>query len=248
VLALVPASRLRRRRRLRGPRGEGVASSPPVTDRPDLATVAPVAGDGDTAPVPDGPERPTLTVPFRSDGPAPPVWVILMAAAGAGIVAGAVSVLWVGLAVGVATAVVLWVPRLRVVLGLAAIAGIVAAGAYVTIHQHADHVPSGGDWTLSFGTAGTLAWAGVVFLGADGLVELILRRWDRPVRIGPGAPVMAVAVPPPTIRRYQQRVRDRSVPGQRGRGQRGSGGRGSGGRGSGGADRPTSRRLRGMGQ
>jgi len=81
----------------------------------------------------------------------------------------------IGVAVGVATAVVLLVPALRAVLGLLAVAGVVAAGVYVAVHQGQDHVPAGGNWPLSFNSASKLAWAGVVFLGADGAVEMIQR-------------------------------------------------------------------------
>ncbi len=164
VLAIGP----RRRRRRTGARHDGPdPGSLELGPNPD-AIVAGLAGDG--------PVRPTLAVPFRADGPPAPLWAALVAGLGAGVVSGAVASLGAGVAVGVATAVVLMVPRARVVLGLAAIAGIVAAGTYVALHQHAAAVPAGGDWTLSFGDAGRLAWAGVVFLGADALVEVILSR------------------------------------------------------------------------
>jgi hypothetical protein len=78
--------------------------------------------------------------------------------------------------VGAATVVVLLVPRLRIVLGLVAIAAVVAAGAFVALHQARYHVPADGSWPLSFNAASQLAWAGVVFLGADAAVEVVLRR------------------------------------------------------------------------
>ena len=71
--------------------------------------------------------------------------------------------------------VVLLVPALRIVLGILAMAGVVAAGVYVAVHQRQAQVPAGGTWPLSFNTASKLAWAGVVFLGADGAVEMIQR-------------------------------------------------------------------------
>ena len=158
VLAIEPG---RRRRRARAPAyGELVLDDGPAPDGLDH----------------DGPARPTLVVPFRSDGPSAPPWAALATGVGAGLVSGAIASPVAGLGVGVATAVVLLVPRLRVVLGVLAIAGIVAAGTYVALHQHAARVPAGGDWTMSFGTAGRLAWAGVVFLGADALVEVVLGR------------------------------------------------------------------------
>jgi hypothetical protein len=135
------------------------------------------------------------------------------ASVGAAIVAGAIAGAPGGLGVGAATALVLFLPRLRIVLGLVAGAAIVAAGTYVLLHQHADHVPAGGDWTLSFGTASTWAWAGVVFLGADGLVELILRRVPF-ARSAPSADGGDSDGPPP-YRRYQQRLA-RNAPRSRG--------------------------------
>jgi hypothetical protein len=105
--------------------------------------------------------------------------VALVAGPITGGVAGAVATPVVGLAVGAATVAVLLVPRLRVLLGVAAIAGVVAAGWYTAAHQAATHVPANGSWPLAFGTASQLAWAGVVFLGADGMVEAVLTRRAR---------------------------------------------------------------------
>ena len=107
------------------------------------------------------------------------MWVALLTGLITGVVGGSISSVWVGLAVGAASAVVLLVPRLRIILGLVAIGGIVAAGWYTAAHQAALHVPADGSWTLSFQKASDLAWAGVVFLGADGVVEVVLRRRRR---------------------------------------------------------------------
>jgi hypothetical protein len=184
ILVFVP---VRRRRRRDGRRRHRVRSD---HDRPgsEVGTDAQADTDTDTEAgvevgspvgtpvVADGPDRPTLAMPFRSGAPPAKLWVSLVSGLVAGLVAGAIASPLDGLGVAAATAVVLLVPRLRVVLGLIAIAGIVAAGTYVAVHQHAAQVPPGGDWTLSFGTASRLAWAGVVFLGADALVEIVLRR------------------------------------------------------------------------
>jgi len=61
---------------------------------------------------------------------------------------------------------------------LAAIAGIIAAGGYTAAHQATQHIPVSvnGSWPIYFGTASRLAWAGVIFLGVDGVVEVVLRR------------------------------------------------------------------------
>jgi hypothetical protein len=107
------------------------------------------------------------------------VWVALLTGAVAGGVAAVIASPVVGLAVGVASALVLLVPRLRILLGLAAIAGIVAAGQYTAATQAAQHVLPNGSWPLSFQRAADYAWAGVVFLGADAVVEVALRRRRR---------------------------------------------------------------------
>jgi hypothetical protein len=79
-------------------------------------------------------------------------------------------------AAGAATGLACLVPRLRAVLGLVAVAGVVAAGVYTAAHQAAVHAPVNGSWPLYFGTASKLAWVGVVFLGADAVVGIILGR------------------------------------------------------------------------
>jgi hypothetical protein len=126
--------------------------------------------------LPDGPDGPRLVVPFRPESARAPVWVALVAGVATGVAAGAIASPRVGLAVGVASVVVLLVPRLRVILGLAAVAGIVASGWYTVAHQAALQVAPDGSWPQSFQTAADLAWAGVVFLGADAVVEVVLRR------------------------------------------------------------------------
>jgi len=74
---------------------------------------------------------------------------------------------------------VLLVPRLRFVLAIAAVTCVAAAGIYVAVHQNQIRTPDDGAWPQSFGTASTLAWAGVVFLGADGVVDAVLRARHR---------------------------------------------------------------------
>jgi arabinofuranan 3-O-arabinosyltransferase len=200
VLVFVPV-RIRRRRRPKGRhsagRGEGdpsaddavgagvvgtveVGSEPPST----LVSVplpSPVSGATEISPEESAPEvsgdaaGPRLVVPFRSEAPRAPLWLALVGGLVMGVVAGVIASPVAGVAVGIATAVVLLVPALRAVLGLLAVAGVVAAGVYVAVHQGQDHVPAGGNWPLSFNSASKLAWAGVVFLGADGAVEMIQR-------------------------------------------------------------------------
>jgi hypothetical protein len=147
-----------------------------------VATGPATAALSDAASLAAAIQGPHLAVPFGAEPSRAPVWVAVIVGPVTGAVAAAIATPTAGLAVGVATIAVLLVPRLRILLGLAAIAGIVAAGWYTAAHQAAAHVPANGSWPLSFGTASTLAWAGVVFLGADGVVEAVLgRRRRRPV-------------------------------------------------------------------
>jgi arabinofuranan 3-O-arabinosyltransferase len=121
-------------------------------------------------------DGPVLAVPFRAEASRAPVWVGLLAGLVAGALATAVATPPAGIAVGAATLLVLLVPRLRVLLAICAIAGIVAAGVYTAVHQAQFHIPPDGAWTTNFETASRWAWAGVVFLGADGVVDIVLRR------------------------------------------------------------------------
>ena len=119
---------------------------------------------------------PVLAVPFRAEVRRAPVWLALASGLVSGALAAAVASPKAGAAVGVATLVVLLVPRLRILLALAAIAGIVIAGTYTAVHQAQFHVLPNGGWPTNFQTASKWAWAGVVFLGAEGIVDIVLRR------------------------------------------------------------------------
>ena len=120
-------------------------------------------------------DGPALRVPFGSEGPRASIAVAVATAVLAGVIAGAMTTRTLGLIVGATTVVVLLVPRLRVVLGLAAVACVVVAGCYVAVHQNQVHVPDNGAWPQSFGVASQWVWAAVVFLGADGAVDAVLR-------------------------------------------------------------------------
>ena len=143
---------------------EGLASGGATSDEPASPSY-PVVTDA-----------PSVALPFRPEGPRAPAWVALLAAVLTGAVAGAIATPMAGAAVGLATGLVLLVPRLRVVLGLVAVACVVAAGGYTVLHQSYHHIPADGAWPLSFGKASKWAWGAVVFLGADGVVDVIVRR------------------------------------------------------------------------
>jgi arabinofuranan 3-O-arabinosyltransferase len=172
VLAVWPVGRRRRRRHAHG----SGAGSDPVEDRSDSPRVAEgavvaAAEDGDL--VLD--RRPSLKLPFGSEGPRASVLVSVVTASLTGMVAGAIASPTAGIGVAAATLVVLLVPRLRFLLGVAAVACVVAAAVYVAVHQNQVQVPDNGAWPQSFGVASRWAWTGVVFLGAEGSVDVALR-------------------------------------------------------------------------
>ncbi len=188
VLAVWPVRR--RRRRTHG-------HSPGATADPQTMDVA--TADVAEAVVLD--RRPRLQLPFGTEGPRASVAVALVTAVAAGGVAAAIAAPMAGLAVGVATLLVLLVPRLRFLLALAAVGCVAAAGVYVAVHQVQLRVPDNGAWPQSFGTASQWAWAGVVFLGADGAVDVALRarrrRLARKVRNASAEDGTMVAGSPP---------------------------------------------------
>ena len=177
LLALWPVERRRRRRHAHAAGGgePGAARGPTIRRR--------------------SPPWPTTSAP-------PPGPLHLRGAAGvaarrrgdalvAGGVAAAIAQPLAGAAVGVATLVVLLVPRLRVLLALAAVACVAGAGIYVAVHQLQTVSPDNGAWPQSFGTASRWAWAGVVLLGADGAVDVALRARRRRLDRRPADPPVA---------------------------------------------------------
>ncbi|HEV3366448.1 MAG TPA: alpha-(1-_3)-arabinofuranosyltransferase family protein [Acidimicrobiales bacterium] len=142
-------------------------------------------------------DRPDLVDAFRSDEP-PTGWSRALAVAVVvGAVAGFIAPPLTGCVVGVATLIVLRVPRLRLVLGLVAAACVLAAGIYVIARQILDQEAANGGWPGLFGIASALAWAGVMFLFADAALELIQlwkatrvrRPHTPPDGVGPDSPV-----------------------------------------------------------
>ncbi len=184
VLAVWPT----RRRRRRGAHGRGrspVDGSSGDGSPPDAWT--PADGLAPEALALD--ERPSLQIPFGAEGPRASVVVAVVAAVVAAGVAAAITSPVAGLAVGGATLVVLLVPRLRFLLAIAAVGCVATAGLYVAVHQSQITMPDNGAWPQSFGAASDWAWAGVVFLGADGIVDAVLRaRRRRPDRRDGGTP------------------------------------------------------------
>jgi hypothetical protein len=131
------------------------------------------------ATVPTDDDAPRLAALFPADGPPIPVRSSVIVGVATGVVAGVITTPVTGLIVGAATLVALLVPRLRMLLGLAAVGCVLAAGIYVVARQGSAHIVDSGSWPSEFGLASTLTWAGVVFLGADATVEVV-RRWRSP--------------------------------------------------------------------
>ncbi len=192
VVCLVLAFLPRRRRRLpRRPRwlprtGRWAHLRWPGRLRPS-STPAPAA-----VPELHADDSPLLVVPFASEGRRAPVVTTGLVGVATGGVAAVVAAPATGLVVGAATVVALLVPRTRLLLGLAAVSCVVAAGAYVVVEQASFHFTTGGTWPSNFTVAGSLTWAGVVFLGADATVESV-RRWQ--TRRSARAPVTGEAEP-----------------------------------------------------
>jgi arabinofuranan 3-O-arabinosyltransferase len=121
-------------------------------------------------------DAPRLARPFAADGPPTPLAASVVAGVITGVVAGLITTPVTGVIVAAATLVALRVPRLRMLLGLAAVGCVLAAGIYVVARQGSAHIVDSGSWPSAFDLASTLTWAGVVFLGADATVEIVRRR------------------------------------------------------------------------
>lgn len=128
------------------------------------------------APGEESAASPRLIRPFRADAPSASPAVALVTGGIVGAVGAAIATPLAGLAVGLATAVALFVPRLRALLGAAAVAGVLTAALYTVVSQLVSPVPPGGNWPVPFETASQWAWVGVVFLAADAVVEAVLTR------------------------------------------------------------------------
>ncbi|HEY1987997.1 MAG TPA: alpha-(1-_3)-arabinofuranosyltransferase family protein [Acidimicrobiales bacterium] len=124
-------------------------------------------------------DAPRLASLFAAGARRLPVRSSVIVGVATGAVAGVITTPVTGLIVGVATLVALLVPRLRMLLGLAAVGCVLAGGIYVVARQGSAHIVDSGSWPSEFGLASTLTWAGVAFLGADGTVEVV-RRWRSP--------------------------------------------------------------------
>ncbi len=122
---------------------------------------------------------PRLWAPFHSGGPRTSWVASIVAALVVGGVGVAITRPVTGLIVGVATLASLLVPRLRALLGVAAVGLMIAAGTYVVVEERKLNGVPNGSWAQHFGTASTLAWAAVIFLAAGAVVEITRRLFSK---------------------------------------------------------------------
>lgn len=120
-------------------------------------------------------EGPVLVTGWRAEGGAAPVSMSLAVGFLTGLGAALISASQVGLIVGLATVVAMRIPKMRVLLGLVAAGFIVAVPVYVTIRQGIKLVPPNGGWPAQYVFAGSLVWVGLMFIGADAVIEIVMR-------------------------------------------------------------------------
>jgi hypothetical protein len=172
LLAFVPRRRRRIRRRSRT--ADSSADSPVPSHQLEAASWV---------------EEPDLVAGFRSDEK-PASWTAAIAIAiVTGAVAGYIAPPLTGLVVAAATFIVLRIPRLRLMLGLIAAGCVFAAGTFVIVRQVVFSVLPNGGWPNEFGLASALTWAGITFLAADAIIEVI-KRFSEGRRSPPDAPAV----------------------------------------------------------
>jgi hypothetical protein len=117
-------------------------------------------------------DPPELMSPLSARRQRPRWWAYLVAPLLAGaIAAGVLTRPKEGLAVAGAVLVILLVRHVRFLLTLPALGLVAAVGVYTVKHQSIFHFPPGG-WPINFEPASELAWAAVVLLAADAIVEV----------------------------------------------------------------------------
>ena len=170
VLAVLPLWRRRRRRRRTGSAAD---------DRGAAGTVDAAASDL------DGPQ---LRDP-HGEGLRPSSWTVaVLTGVLYGALATAIASTLIGGLVGLAVVVVLRRPRLRFGLGVVATLLVAAIAVSLVIVQGIDPRKANGGWPSGFGFAVQLAWAAVLFLGADAVLELMDRLRRRGAGGGDGVP------------------------------------------------------------
>ncbi len=193
VLVFVPW-RVRRRRKGRHAR----RPDPPAGSTPDAPGTIPAAEAVDAtgsavvpSAVPVGAgvtadtastlvaNEPVLAVPWARTGSRPPLWVVAVLTVVTGAVGAAIASPLIGLVAAAATGVALALPRARALTALGAVALLVAAAVSVVHGQAVHPLPESSNWPDAYGSAGVLAWAAVVLLGADAVVTTARDLADR---------------------------------------------------------------------
>jgi arabinofuranan 3-O-arabinosyltransferase len=138
------------------------------------AAHAPRGPDRGATPLADVPidATPLLGSPLAFEGRSPTFARALVIAAATGFVAGFFTAPLTGVAVGIATATALLLKEGRAILTVGSVLLVGGAGLYVVLHQASGHFIAGGFWPAQFSLAATMTWMGVVFLGADAVIEV----------------------------------------------------------------------------
>jgi hypothetical protein len=139
-------------------------------DRPPPASFSSSASDAAGT---DPPMRPQLVSPFRSTGRPVSLQTGLVLTLASAAVAGLVIGPWAAPVVGLAVAVVLLRPTLRVILTIGAVACVAISGLYVTQLEVRYHFPAGADWPSNFSSVTWVAWLAVALLVADAVIEYL---------------------------------------------------------------------------
>ena len=122
------------------------------------------------------PAEPELASPVLSSGRARSTASIVAGTVAAGVVAALVADPVLGVLVAAATLAALVTRRGRAVLTVGAVSGLALSALYVVVQQYRHGYPSDFTWPENFRRVNLVAWAAVVLLGADVLVERLRAR------------------------------------------------------------------------
>jgi hypothetical protein len=174
LLGFVPFGAVRRRFRRGG--AHWAEHRGPPTARPGTTTLA-FAGTHRLAAGGEG--APVLGSPLATGGSPPSLMrSLLVAAVSGGVALAMMPPLWaipVAGATALAALAAQWWSVTRSLLSLTAVGCFAATGAVAVLDQVRYHYPPGSSWPANFESAGVLAFAGVVALSADAIVELTHR-------------------------------------------------------------------------
>lgn len=119
--------------------------------------------------------EPSLGTPMLLGGNRPRAPVLAAVAVLAGLVGAALSSPW-AVVLAAPLALALWFPRARPLLGLAAVAAVLATAGFMVDQQVVHGYVPNIKWPGNFGPANTLGWAAILLLAADALAEAVRTR------------------------------------------------------------------------